>query len=206
MIGPVRGPRICEAKRPNGLELSCPAEAGSSPVLYGTMRADKHPRRPSPPGQLQRVVMRTPPSGMHGTADPSRFSARAASAALAPSRHPPAGRRTSTQRGGGPARTPRPIHLSPDTQARHDPWRRVACGACDAGRRYLAGVLRLQATAHQHQETRQADRSGDGRQAPMARKATCRWTRRATLAYHCGQDDPDSFWCLGGRRRITASS
>jgi len=43
----------------NGLELSCPAEAGK---LRRTPRhasgQDKHPRRPSAPGQLQRVVTR----------------------------------------------------------------------------------------------------------------------------------------------------
>ena len=42
---------------PNGLELSCPAEAGNPSPLYGTPagQASQH-RGPSPPGQLQRVV------------------------------------------------------------------------------------------------------------------------------------------------------
>ena len=44
---------------PNGLELSCPAEAGNATrTLRHAGGHDKHPRRPSPPGQLQRVVRR----------------------------------------------------------------------------------------------------------------------------------------------------
>jgi len=44
---------------PNGLELSCPAEAGSATRTLGHVGGpDKPPRRPSPPGQLQRVVSR----------------------------------------------------------------------------------------------------------------------------------------------------
>jgi hypothetical protein len=49
---------------PNGLELSCPAEAGNaSPTLRHAGRQDKHPGRPSPQGQLageQRVVISIP--------------------------------------------------------------------------------------------------------------------------------------------------
>ncbi len=42
---------------PNGLELSCPAEAGNATRTLGQAGwPDKHPRRPCPPGQLQRVV------------------------------------------------------------------------------------------------------------------------------------------------------
>ena len=42
---------------PNGLELSCPAEAGNAARTLGQAgRQDKLLRRPSPPGQLQRVV------------------------------------------------------------------------------------------------------------------------------------------------------
>jgi hypothetical protein len=52
----------------NGLELSCPAEAGNPSPLYVTPagqasisfgpagRPSKHQLRPRPPGQLQRVV------------------------------------------------------------------------------------------------------------------------------------------------------
>jgi hypothetical protein len=28
---------LCSTERPNGLELSCPAEAGNPPLLYGTL-------------------------------------------------------------------------------------------------------------------------------------------------------------------------
>ena len=46
---------------PNGLELSCPAEAGGLPrIMRRPGGKDKQPRRPSPPGQLQRVVGRMP--------------------------------------------------------------------------------------------------------------------------------------------------
>ena len=42
---------------PNGLELSCPAEAGyASRTLGHGGGQDKPQQRPSPPGQLQRVV------------------------------------------------------------------------------------------------------------------------------------------------------
>ena len=41
---------------PNGLELSCPAEAGSPYVLYGKLAGDAIALSPCPPGQLQRVV------------------------------------------------------------------------------------------------------------------------------------------------------
>ena len=45
--------------RPNGLELCCPAEAGKpSWILRPTRRQSKRPRKPRPPGQLQRVVRR----------------------------------------------------------------------------------------------------------------------------------------------------
>jgi hypothetical protein len=44
---------------PNGLELSCPAEAGKLSITVRQASGRfKHPRRPSPPGQLQRVVRR----------------------------------------------------------------------------------------------------------------------------------------------------
>ena len=47
------------ARRPNGLELSCPAEAGTaSRTLRAAGRRFKKLSRPSPPGQLQRVVGR----------------------------------------------------------------------------------------------------------------------------------------------------
>jgi hypothetical protein len=43
----------------NDLDLSCPAEAGRlRPTLCPVGGQDKHPRRRSPPGQLQRVVRR----------------------------------------------------------------------------------------------------------------------------------------------------
>ena len=44
----------------NGLELSCPAEAGSTlPTLRHAAGEQEH-LRPSPPGQLQRVVRLRP--------------------------------------------------------------------------------------------------------------------------------------------------
>jgi hypothetical protein len=52
---------------PNGLELSCPAEAGISSMTLGHAGGrDKHPRRPSPPGQLQRVVSPRPGAWTNG--------------------------------------------------------------------------------------------------------------------------------------------
>ncbi len=48
---------ILPAHAPNGLELSCPAEAGNHTWTLGHDGGQgKDPRRPSPPGQLQRVV------------------------------------------------------------------------------------------------------------------------------------------------------
>jgi hypothetical protein len=42
---------------PNGLELSCPAEAGNATRTLGQGGGqDKHHRKRRPPGQLQRVV------------------------------------------------------------------------------------------------------------------------------------------------------
>jgi hypothetical protein len=49
MYSPVRAP--------NGLELSCPAEAGNAARTLGLAGGRfKHPRKRRPPGQLQRVV------------------------------------------------------------------------------------------------------------------------------------------------------
>jgi hypothetical protein len=45
------------AKPPNGLELSCPAEAGNaSRIVRPAGRPGKLQSTPGPPGQLQRVV------------------------------------------------------------------------------------------------------------------------------------------------------
>ena len=50
---------VPRAKWPNGLELSCPAEAGNASRTVGHEGGqDKNPRTPRPPGQLQRVVRR----------------------------------------------------------------------------------------------------------------------------------------------------
>jgi len=52
---------LLSSGKPYGLELSCPAEAGG---LRSTLRLagsqDKHPRRLSPPGQLQREAVWKP--------------------------------------------------------------------------------------------------------------------------------------------------
>jgi hypothetical protein len=52
----------------NGLELSCPAEAGNATWTLGQAGGpSKRHSRPSPPGQLQRVVGRqTPADGRKG--------------------------------------------------------------------------------------------------------------------------------------------
>jgi hypothetical protein len=43
---------------PNGLELSCPAEAANSPLLYGTPARQVSPQStPSPPGQSKILVI-----------------------------------------------------------------------------------------------------------------------------------------------------
>jgi hypothetical protein len=58
-VGPERVPGEVPSHPPNGLELSCPAEAGNlSGIVRQAGGQDKPPRRPSPPGQLQRVVGR----------------------------------------------------------------------------------------------------------------------------------------------------
>jgi hypothetical protein len=49
------------AQPPNGLELSCPAEAGNRTWTLGHDGwQDKNHQMPSPPGQLQREAVRKP--------------------------------------------------------------------------------------------------------------------------------------------------
>jgi hypothetical protein len=54
-----RSPTASGLATANGLELGCPAEAGNSLETSGQVGGqDKNHRRPTPPGQLQRVVRR----------------------------------------------------------------------------------------------------------------------------------------------------
>jgi len=57
---PQGGNAVQHPGAPNGLEMSCPAEAGEATRTLGQASGqDKPPRRPRPPGQLQQVVGRT---------------------------------------------------------------------------------------------------------------------------------------------------